>query len=251
MRKLNPVVVSLFLSSACALAGPVVTVKDKNGRSMEIEVLGVSGDKVSFNRKSDGKRFDLPLSTFDADSVTQLNAKKTEVGAAHPNYSIDVSIEKRRKKQGSSDFMVEQTVAAKITIKNPDANSPAPQAGIRLVYLGEDRSTGKEHSVLAIREYKIQLGAGLSDVREVDPFKTVYDSDNKGIDNIGGNQYEGYLLMVLDDKGNIIQQTGNCAKLNEAVRADPKAIEAFKTVKPGARLDAKYAPTGKTETFYR
>jgi len=237
---------ALLLCSACVSAGPVLTVKDKTGRSMEIEVLGVSSDKVSFNRKSDGKRFDLALSTFDADSVSQITAKKSELGAVHPNYGVDVSVEKRRKKKGNSDYIVEQTVAAKVTIKNPNPNTPAPPASIRMIFFGEDRGVGKEHSVLAVREYKIQLGAGLSDVREVDSFKTSYDSDNKGIDNGGGDQYEGYLLMLSDDKGNIIQQTCNCAKFNEVLRADPKAVEPFKTVTPNAHLDAKYNPTGRT-----
>lgn len=236
----------LLLSSACAFAGPVMTVKDKTGRAMEIEVLGVSSDKVAFTRKSDGKRFDLPLSTFDADSVTQITAKKSEVGALHPNYGVDISVEKRRKKKGESDYIVEQTVAAKVTIKNPNPNTPAPPAGVRLIFFGEDRSTAKGHSVLAVREYKIELTGGGSDVREVDPFKTVYDSDNKGVGNIGGDQYEGYLLLLTDDKGNIIQQTSNCAKYNEALRSDPRAVELFKTVKPNAQLDAKFNPTGRS-----
>ncbi|MFD0893108.1 hypothetical protein KBB96_16940 [Luteolibacter ambystomatis] len=241
---------ALLLSSACAFAGPTMTVKDKTGRAMEIEVLGVSSDKVSFNRKSDGKRFDLPLSTFDADSVSQITSKKSEVGGVHPNYGIDVSIEKRRKKKGESWYMVEQTVSAKVTIKNPNPNTPAPPVGVRMVFLGEDRSSGKEHSVLAVREYKVELSGGMSDVRDTDPFKTVYDSDNKGVGNAGGDQYEGYVLILTDDKGNLIQQTSNCAKFNEALKSDPRVIESFKTVKPNALLDAKFNPTGRTASSY-
>ncbi|BCU76437.1 hypothetical protein [Luteolibacter sp. LG18] len=254
MSKASPILACFLLSSACLFAGTELTVKDKTGRSMEIEIVGVTGDKVSFNRKSDGKRFELPLSTFDEESAKQISAAKAPAASTsetHPNYAIDVVVEKRRKKNNGSDYLVRQEVSAKVVIKNPERTVAGPKAKVRLLYLGEDRSTGKEHSVLGVRDYEIQIAAGMMDARNLDAVTTVYDSDNKGAGNIGGDQYEGYFLVILDSKDNVVQQTGSCAKLNEILKSDPTALKPLLTVKANAHLDAKYNPTGRTVVSYR
>lgn len=246
-------VAALFISVP-AFAGDVMTVKDKNGRSMEIELLSVSGDRVSFNRVSDGKKFDLPLSTFDAASAESMSAKKpsataggaSATAAAHPAYGIDVSIEKRRKKSGGSDYMVAQTVSARVKLKNPDANQDAPPVKVRVVYIGQDRETGKYFSALAVKEYAATIKAGQTDDRELDAVTTTYDSDNKGDGNIGGHQYDGYLLLVMDDKGTVLQTQSNSGKLNEELKKDPAAVHAtFKAIKQADELDDHYRATGK------
>lgn len=242
ITRIDLIALSFLLSAAFVHGGPVITVKDKSGRAMEVELISMSAERVSFNRKSDGKTFDMALSAFDADSVTQIKAKKDELGHMHPVYDVDVVVDKRRKKKGDSDYLVEQTVATKVTIKSKDVAHASPPATVRVIYLGEDRQTGKSHSVLAVREYKLEIPAGKEDVQDLEPFKTVYDSDNKGVGNIGGDQYEGYLLLIMDDKGTIIQQKGNCAKLTDALSKDAAAVLPFKTIAADARLDANYAP---------
>lgn len=248
MTNLSATALALLISAAAAFAAPVITVKDKAGRSMDIEVSGVTGDRVSFTRTSDGKIFQLPLNTFDAESVERITAAKGEAATSHPPYIVDLVVEKRRKKDGY--YMVTQTVAAKVTVKNP-ADLAAPPASVRVVYLGEDRRTGKAYSVLAVRDYKIELPAGKSDVRELDPFTTRYDSDNKGDGNIGGVQYDGYLLLILNAAGEIVQHECNSAKLNEVIKRDPAVRVPFKTIAANADLDLKFAPTGRTALLRR
>jgi hypothetical protein len=161
-----------------------------------------------------------------------------------------VVVGKRRQKKDGSWYLVEQTVSAKVTIKNPDTLKPAPPLAIRAFYLGEDRLTGKKHSVLAVRNYEVTLGAGQSDVRELEPHTTIYDSDNKGTGNIGGDQYEGYVLFLLDENGDILRHQTTCSKLNELFRKEPEFRETFTKLKATAQLDEDYKPTGQNATRF-
>ncbi len=221
-----------------------MTVNDKSGRSMEIEFLGLSGDKVSFNRKSDGKRFELPLSDFDGETIKRLQSKKPEAGTEHPPYIVDVVIGKRRTKKNDSYYMVRQDVEAKVSIRNPDRKLSAPPATVRFVFIGEERRRGNEYEVLGVRDYQIKLAADATDTRPLDPVSTSYDSDNKGSGNIGGVQYDGYVLIISDEKGGVIHKASSIGKLASALRDDSKLITAFKQIKENARLDENYRPRG-------
>jgi hypothetical protein len=248
MNTLPLVLASLLVLSGIGVAGPVIKAKDKSGREMEIELISLLGDRISFMRTSDGKTFDLLLSTFDADTVKAIEAKKGELAPAHPNYGLDVVIEKRRKDRGNSYYMEEQTVSAKVTIKNP-INFPAPALSVRVLFFGQSRRT-KTNAVLAVRDYSVKLGPGLSDGRKLDPFVTVYDSDGKGYGNVGGDQYTGYLLLMMDEKGNVIRHQSTLGKLNEIFRTDPGARVPFKTMRAFTRLTDKFEVSGEHPTIY-
>ncbi|HEY8990431.1 MAG TPA: hypothetical protein VIM46_00495 [Luteolibacter sp.] len=249
MAQLPPIATVFLATLSCALAGPTLTVSDKAGRSMEIELKSVSGDRVSFLRKNDGKAFDLPLATFDSASVARIRTHQAELGPAHPNYGIDVIVDKRRQKRSDSWYLVEQTVSAKVSLKNPDMNLPAPPVTVKVLYLAVNRRTGKRYSVLSLQSYPLTLGPGQTDTRDLQPSTTVYDSDNKGIGNIGGNQYEGYVLFVLDAKGSILQHQTTCAKLDNLFREEPKLKDTYLTLQANAELDEKFKPTGQTASY--
>jgi len=242
MTKLSLASALLIFSSLCGFAEPI-SVKDKQGRAMEIELISISNDRVKFTRVSDSKTFEVPLSSFDADSTARIQAKKSALGEAHPTYEIDVVVDKRRKKKGDSYYMVEQTIAAKVSIKNPAANAPAPAGKARMLYFGEEQRTGGKYSVLSTEDYDFQLAGGATHTREIAPYVTTYDSDNKGYGNIGGQQYESYLLLIMDEKGNVIQFRTTSGRLNQLLTEKPELKAKFKTLKAKTQLDDKFVPT--------
>lgn len=242
MTKLPLASALLIFSSLCGFAESL-SVKDKQGRSMDIELISVTSDRVKFNRVSDGKTFEVPLSSFDADSAKRIQAKKAAPGEAHPTYELNVLVDKRRKKKDGSWYMVEQTIAGKVDIKNPVINTTAPAGKARLLYFGEEQRTGGKYSVLATEEYDFQVAGGATHTHEAAPYVTSYDSDNKGYGNVGGLQYEGYLLLLMDAKGNVIQFQTTCAKLNQLLTEKPDYKAKFKTLAAKSQLDDKFVPT--------
>jgi len=211
---------------------------------MDIELISVTSDRVKFNRVSDGKTFEVPLASFDADSTARIQAKKSALGETHPTYEINVVIDKRRKKKDDSWYLVEQTIAGKVNLKNPVINGTAPAGKARVLYFGEEQRTGGRYSVLSTEEYNIQIKGGETHTHEVAPYVTTYDSDNKGYGNVGGLQYEGYLVLIMDEKGNVIQFQTTCARLNQLLNEKPEYKAKFKTLAAKSQLDDKFVPTG-------
>lgn len=211
---------------------------------MDIELISVTSDRVKFNRVSDGKTFEVPLSSFDADSTARIQAKKSALGEVHPTYEINVVIDKRRKKKDGSWYLVEQTIAGKVDLKNPVINGTAPAGKARVLYFGEEQRTGGRYSVLSTENYDFQIKGGDTHTHELSPYVTTYDSDNKGSGNIGGLQYEGYLLLIMDSKGNVVQFQTTCAKLNQLLIEKPDYKAKFKTMAAKSQLDDKFVPTG-------
>lgn len=243
MLKLPAYLALIFLAATDAPAKPVVSLTDQSGRSMDAEIITVADGKVSFIRKSDGKRFALPLATFNAETVARIGNQATVSESQHPQYLKDVVIEKRRSKKSGSYYMVTQTVGAKVTIKNPEPMKPAPGVSVKFLYLGEDRRKGDRYEILGTAEYSIQLAAGAADVREIEKITTTFDSDNKGTGNIGGLQYDGYVLIMSAASGEVLSHTSSNGKLAAAFRDSHTHVKTFLELKKGVRLDEKFKPT--------
>ena len=52
--------------------------------------------------------------------------------------------------------------------------------------------------VLSTQDVEASIKPGETFVKEMESFVTSYDSDNKGVGNVGGSQYVGYLLVLLE-----------------------------------------------------
>jgi hypothetical protein len=151
-------------------------------------------------------------------------------------------VEKRRRKKDDSWYMVEQTISGKVNLKNPAMNTAGPTGRARVLYIGEEQRSGGKYSVLSTEEYDFQVAGGATHTHEVSPYVTSYDSDNKGYGNVGGLQYEGYLVLLMDEKGNVIQFQTTCAKLNQLLNEKPEYKAKFKKLAAKAELDDKFVP---------
>jgi hypothetical protein len=189
-------------ASALAEAGPILTVRDSQGRALEIELLSSDGENVSFRRTDNKLEFTLPLARFDEASQAAVREKAASLPPVVPKIEPEVVIGKRRQKEGY--YMERQTVTCTVKLRNTSKNLPVPELTAKMVFIGQDRRVTTKFSVLARREFKIRIEPGQTFSEELKPFTTRYDSDNKGYGNVGGYQYTGFLLVVTDAEDNLV-----------------------------------------------
>ena len=98
--------------SLCA----AITVTDQKGRSMEVDVLEYKPvTKMTKIKRTDGQVFDVNIGVFD-----EASRKRIVENAPEPQAEllVRVSVGKRRKRQGDSSFMKDQTISASVDVVN-------------------------------------------------------------------------------------------------------------------------------------
>jgi len=179
-----------FLSSILSIL-PVISLANsdtlnlinKQGKQMTVSVLSWKDGNYVIKRESDNKRFTISLDLLDAPSQKKFS--------------------KRRNDKGTSYYMKEMNVSGKVVLKNTDSGKLCPECTGRLIFIGQNQRETNLFNVLHNQKFK--LTPTLKGVEfTTSTFKTSYDSDNKGEGNIGGYKYDGYLLVVLDKKENVI-----------------------------------------------
>ena len=84
-----------------AFAAIPITVTDLKGRSIEIELVSLSGDSVTFTRTGNAKEYTLPISNFEENSRVLIRKQAELLPAPSPKIEAAVSIGKRRSKGNS------------------------------------------------------------------------------------------------------------------------------------------------------
>lgn len=200
-----------------------VEVTDVKGRSMVVEVISYTGSngKVRIKR-SDGQIFDVSLDIFDSASqkVIVENAPK-----ARADLLIRVSVGKRRKAQGDSAYMVDQTVTASFTVENESREIDFSGGEAILFLIGRQTRRYSEDAadygkVLSKQTFMIAVAAGEETEIEAKPIVTSYDSD-RDFTNVGGFEYYGYLLVLKDDEREVHTVETSIGALKKDVEEDP------------------------------
>ncbi len=217
---MNRLLVSLLglVMTVPALAGPKFTVRDTEGRPLDIELIAATGETFTFRRQDDRQRFTLPLEKVDAASRELIAAKAASLGPEVPELAAEVVVGKRRKKDGY--YMVNQTVTCTVKIKNTSLELPCPELKAKIAFIGQDRRTPSKYSILATREFPVEIEPGGTATEIVKEFTTRYDSDNKGTGNIGGYEYTGYLLTLFDSDGSPVFEYTTDATIRRALTRD-------------------------------
>lgn len=210
---MNPI--SRFLGRGCAvvalcgiidLAAAPIEVSNAAGQKMTVEVLSYTASSGNVRvKRADGQIFNTKIEVFDPASREKIiAAAPKEV----PKFAIDVSIGKKRKDQANSSFMENMTVSAsaKITNQSRDTDLDETRFTILLIARNSKRYADRTQDwlkVLSVQQFSTQLKAGAESKHELKPIATSYDSD-KDSSNLGGWEFEGYLVVALDKAGNII-----------------------------------------------
>lgn len=228
----------LLFSSIAALGAPVLEVKDVKGRALEIELIGLEGKNVVFQRKGDPKEFRLPLDQFDTESQTRISNVSAELPTVYPKVDAEVIIGKKREK-GNSYYMVKQIINCEVKLKNPSHDLKLPPVTAKVLFIGQNQKDPESYTVLSVQSFPVELPGGGSMANELKPFSTSYDSDNKGTGNIGGYQYSGYLLFFVNDSDEVVFSQTTDANIRSAIAANPTILKEISTYKDGAYVDGK------------
>jgi len=235
----------LYLAAALTLqAGPIITVSDTKGRALEIELMSVAGQDVRFKRVDNAKEFTLPLSQFDEASQTKIKDESATLPIVLPPFDIDVVIGKRHD-EGSSYYMVDQRISTTVKLKNKSNDAALPPLKGRMVFIGRDQKTEDDFTVLSIQEFKVGLPPAGSSESSLEPFVTRYDGDQKGLHNVGGYQYFGYLIVFLNDKNEIVFDYTTSGPIRKLVGANKKLLNAMANYSKDTMLDDKMAVSNK------
>lgn len=198
-RLFTPLLVGVILSSGQLIAAPL-RVTDLKGRAIEIELVSLVDDSVTFSRS--GKTFTLPISNFDDASQGMIRENATKLPAVLPKIQPDVIIGKRRQKLGY--YMVTQEITCTIKLLNPSLKDAVPPLSGKILMIGQDRRTPDFLKILSSQAVEVSIKPGATFVQEMASFTTSYDSDNKGVGNVGGAQYIGYVLVLLNEAGEVV-----------------------------------------------
>ncbi|MGL4400895.1 MAG: hypothetical protein ACRCXD_13575 [Luteolibacter sp.] len=231
------------LAGAAVSCGPLlaapISVTDVKGRTIDIELVSLAENSVTFSRG--GKEFILPLSNFDESSQAKIRENAAKIPAAMPKIQPDVIIGKRRQKEDSY-YMVKQEITCTIKLANPSLKDAVPPLTGKILMIGQDRRTPDFLKVLSSQAVEASIKPGATFVQEMEAFTTSYDSDNKGIGNVGGAQYVGYVFVLLNEAGEVALEhtvTGSFRKALEDNRGLAKQLIEHRT---GMILTEKLVP---------
>jgi hypothetical protein len=227
--------------SVNSLHAAPISVTDQKGRAIEIELVAMAGDSVTFRRAGDTKEFSLPLSNFAADSQELIRKEVARMPVVLPKIQAEVIIGKRRQK-GDSYYMVTQEINATVKLTNPSLTVPIPTVSGKIVFIGQDRRTPELLSILSTQSVETPIKPKETVTQVVEGFLTTYDSDNKGNGNIGGAQYSGYILILLDEAGNVVLDQTTSGSLRQAMNNKPAVLKEIITYSKGKLLTEKLDP---------
>ena len=181
----------------------------------------------------------MKLATFDVTSQTRIREESKCLKPRPPKLDITVSVSKKRDKKGY--YMVDQTVSTKVSIRNLGMRDLAKSKGY-MTYFGRDRSSPDEYKVMARKSFDLKIEArGLFEA-PVAGFKTSFDTDKKGAGNVGGFQYDGYLLTIMDEEDHLLASKTSDPALRAMIEDEPAKAERLTKMPVNKLLNKELEP---------
>ena len=212
-RNQYPVSFFIFFAFVCfAVVGHAIEVRNTAGQSMSVEVMAYteSSGNVRIKRLPDGQIFNLKISAFDAESQKAI-AEAAPVMT--PKLRVDVSVGRRRAREGDSSYRKTQEISVTVKVKNESRDIDLATTKFNILLVGRNMlrySNAKADTakLLSKEDFTKDLVAGKELEYECSPVVTSYDSDRDS-SNIGGWEYDGYVLIMQDSTGKIIDAYTN------------------------------------------
>lgn len=216
------------------IAGPVLDIVSKNGKSLEAEIIAVGDSSVTLKRTTDQKVFELAFEKLSAGTVEILKKTKDSLGTVHPEYEFDVSIGKRRKRQETSYRMMDMEITSKVSVRNLDAVMDSPGMKVRMIYVGEQQGKDNVYEILNVADFEMAPKVSKTEVFEPKSFKTEYDNKKGSYGYWGGKEFAGYVLLVADSDGEVFYTKTLTKSFQEALDSQPDLIERLLKIRKGA-----------------
>ena len=221
----------LWIAATIAgVAGPVVEISNKEGKTLSAELISVGETSAKFKKTAGSPPFEVAFDTLSPETVAMLKKEAEEMPVVYPRFDVDVVVSKRRKASSGSYYMKSMTVGGKVVVSNQSMKSDFPVTKGRLVFIGQNQQTESVYQVLSVTDFEISPKAGKEQEIPVADIITTYDSDNKGRGNIGGYKYYGYLLIFHDGEGNVTYSKTLSGVITKAISDNPKVVDQFLTV---------------------
>lgn len=215
--------------------------KNKQGKTLQAEILGLNPKQVRFRSGTNPTEHTVPLSSLSEETIAALQSAEN-IPALHPEYATDIIIGKRRKKQKGSFYRVDQTITSAIKIQNKSLELDSPGINARLLIFGQDQKETQLHQVLAAFDYRAEPERNKTAEKTFEPFVTDYDSDNEGEGNVGGYKYVGYIFLLFDDSGKIIEIKSLYPDFKKALAEGGELTTQLKTMAKGTLTTANLKP---------
>lgn len=202
--------VAVHCGLSIPLSGPAraeqIEVSNAAGQKMTVEVLQYTASSGNVRvQRDDGQILNTKLSLFDKESQAKIidNAP-----AAVADLELDLSIGRKREKQSGSFYMKNLTITASAKVANKSRDIDLPETKFTVLLMGRNsrRYANREEDwlkVLSKQTFSTKLAAGKASEHELKSVKTEYDSD-KDSSNVGGWEFEGYLMVGQDADGKVI-----------------------------------------------
>ncbi|MCB1086182.1 MAG: hypothetical protein KDM63_03995 [Verrucomicrobiae bacterium] len=222
-----PVALTLVLF-LIAFAASALEVKSTNGQAMDVEVLGYtkSSGNLRIKRLSDGMIFNTKIELFDDASRAAI---EKAAPVMMPDLKVEVSVGKRRARIGDSSYMKKQEITTTLKISNGSRDIDLGRSKFTVLLMGRstsrfanrDADAGK---VLAKESFEQSIPAGKMVEFESKPVMTEFDSDFDA-SNIGGWEYDGYVLIIQDSEGKIVDSKSNIGPVQTETLKDPEKVK--------------------------
>jgi len=206
----NRIITTLLVLIACqwSVQAEMRIWKDKKGNTIEAEFITLMRGKVSL-KTTDGKQVRVPLSGLS--SVDQEYLKTL----IPPKFDIKVKVEIDTKtKSGQTYRNKQQTVWGTVTIEKKNREPCSKQFKATLMLISKDRKNGdlkimskKSHSFSVETENKTVFTGEESELKQYN-----WASSSSGRT---GSEYDGYLVVIENDAGNIITTKSNSKTLED------------------------------------
>lgn len=228
-----PALMFAFFALMGVLQAREVVLRNKDGKSLTVRLVSITGDKLAVMRESDKKQFTLDLTQLDDASRGKVDDWVKAGGNLSERYVIEVSTCKSGR--GSSyDYSDERIVSMEpvAVVKNPDINIPTKAAKVTVLILGRPVNERGGYYVFSNETFDLpSLEGGKQKVFQMKKFRHSYDDRGS---YKSGSRYLGWVVLIHDpDDKRIIHSESLPAPVVG------KFGEKFLTLKPQLYYDAE------------
>ena len=198
MQLIRISVLALFIMSGMMQAKEVV-LRNKDGKSLTVRLVSITGEKLAVMRESDKKQFTLDVTQLDDASRGKVDEWVKSGGHLSERYSVEFSSGKAGR-NSAYEYDDERTVVMEpvIVVKNPDVNLPTKAAKVTALVLGRPLSDRGAYFVFSTETFDLpSLEGGKQSSFLMKKFRHTYD--DRGAYKYG-SRYLGWVVLIHDSE---------------------------------------------------
>jgi len=202
----------LVVALAATIVGVAEELVSKDGRKIEVTILTVTEDQVSFHRVGNKRVYQIPLSDLSEDTVTLLQDWKPSPSAkaaaskakkeSLPSFEITFEAKKNnRAAEPRKERNRRESISPKITIENVDRNKNLE--GVKMTAVSFSRGVVEKRTIKVLKTdtFDVSVVAGSTRSYQCKGTSYVFDKASK---KKHGFKYQGYAVVLHDKDGNVL-----------------------------------------------